>query len=159
MHVQLEVERLFSALPEAVFALALDPERFPATFTGCGPIPAIRRITAHAAPAVGSTRTLENSDGSVLGERITAFEPARRHAYVLTGLRAPLGWLVREGQADWTFDARDGGTQVCWRYRFELTSPLVWPIAWPLLQGFMRTAMRRCLEAMERVLMNTGART
>lgn len=152
MDVCLRAEGGFRAPPEAVFALALDPVRFPATFRGFGPIPAIRAIHLHAAPAVGSTRELENSDGSRPLERIVALEPARRHAYVLSRLAAPFKWLVRSGHADWTFDARDGGTHVTWRYRFELTSPLAWPLAAPLLHAFFSAAMRRCLAAMATVL-------
>lgn len=152
MHIQIRAEHHFHAPVDAVFALALDPQRFPATFTGFGPIPAIRQITPHAPPAVGSTRELLNSDGSRLTERITALEPARRHAYTLTGLRPPLGWLARAGHADWTFTPRPDGAQVVWCYRFELTSGLAWPVTWPLLQGFMRKAMQRCLAAMEHAL-------
>lgn len=152
MDVSLRAERQFRASPEAVFALALDPGRFPATFRGFGPIPAIRAIHPHAPPAVGSTRELHNSDGSRPLERIVALEPARRHAYVLSRLAAPFKWLVRSGHADWTFDARDGGTFVAWRYRFELTSPFAWPLAAPLLHAFFSVAMRRCLDAMAAVV-------
>jgi len=152
MDVMLCASHTVPASAEAVFALSLDAERFPATFRGYGPIPSIRRITLHAPPAVGSTRELENSDGSRPQERITALEPARRHAYTLSGLSAPFSWLVRAGHADWTFAAEAGHTNVVWRYRFELASALAWPIAWPLLQVFMTAAMRRCLGAMAEVL-------
>jgi hypothetical protein len=135
-----------------VFALALDPERFPATFAGCGPIPALRKITPHAPTAVGSTRSVESSDNSVLQEHVTAFEPPHRHAYVLSGMRPPLAWLAREGRADWRFTTVGDGTSVAWHYDFELTSPLAWPIAAPVLSGFMRTAMTRCLAAMAALL-------
>lgn len=153
MHISLCVEQRLRASSAAVFALSLDAARFPATFAGCGPIPAIRRITLHAPPAVGSTRELENSDGSRLSERITALEPSRRHAYTLSGIRPPLAWLARCGHADWSF--ADDGAQACfvvWRYRFELSHALAWPLAFPLLRIFMRGAMRRCLVAMDALL-------
>ena len=152
MDVNLLARRHFRATPETVFAFAADAARFPATFRGYGPIPSIRTITLHAPPAVGSTRELENSDGSRPLERITAFEPPHVHAYVLSGLNPPFKWLVRAGHADWTFAPSGEGTDVAWRYRFELTNPLAWPIAWPLLQGFFRTAMDRCLDAMARAV-------
>ncbi|HET7843742.1 MAG TPA: SRPBCC family protein [Xanthomonadales bacterium] len=148
MDVNLRATRRFRAPPAAVFALALDPVRFPATFRGYGPIPAIRSIALHAPPAVGATRELDNSDGSRPRERITALERDRRHAYVLSNLAAPFSWLVRAGHADWTFGAEGEGTAVEWRYRFELTSPLAWPLAAPLLHAFFAPAMRRCLAAM-----------
>jgi hypothetical protein len=152
MLVALSVERTIHAAPAAVFELALDPARFPATFRGCGPIPALRRINLTSAPAVGATRAVESSDGSVLTERITAYDPPHRHAYVLTGMRPPLAWLARAGNADWSFANVDNGTQVQWNYAFELTSLFAWPVAFPLLQIFMRAAMRRCLAAMAREL-------
>jgi hypothetical protein len=149
MDISVRVERTIRAAPPAVFALALDATRFPATFAGCGPIPALRRITPLAAPAVGSEREVESSDGSLLIEQITAFDPPRRHAYTLSGLRPPLAWLVRSGCADWHFSAvGDNETCISWNYTFALTHALVWPIAAPLLRIFMGGAMRRCLGAM-----------
>lgn len=170
MHLTLTAERSIAAAPEAVFALALDHERFPALFEGYGPIPGLKRITPLSPPALGSLRALENRDGSKLRERITALQPPHHHAYVLDGFRAPLSWLAREGRADWRFhevpdsDSKsepepDVGperaapiTRVVWTYVFELTSPLAWPLAAPLLQGCMRAAMRRCLERMTQTL-------
>jgi len=156
MRIEVRIERTIDAAPAAVFALALDAARFPATFTGFGPIPALRRITPLAPPAVGSTREVESSDGSRLIERVTLLEPPHRHSYALSELRPPLAWLVRSGDADWAFLDVAGATRVTWRYVFTLTSPLAWPVAWPLLYVFMRAAMRRCLEAMARVLETNG---
>jgi carbon monoxide dehydrogenase subunit G len=148
MDLHLTAEQDFDATPEAVFALTVDPERFPAFFTGFGPIPAVEAITLHAPLAVGSTRELRNGDGSRLLERVTALQAPQHHAYTLTGLRPPLAWLARAGHADWRFVPTAGGTRVRWRYRWELTHGLAWPVAAPLLHGFMRTAMARCLAAM-----------
>jgi carbon monoxide dehydrogenase subunit G len=148
MQIRLHARHTFTATPARVFGLAVDPARFPACFRGCGPIPAVRRITAQQPITVGSTRELENSDGSRVSERITALQAPLRHAYTLTGLVPPFSWLVRAGHADWTFTAVAEGTHVQWRYDWDLAGPLAWPIAWPLLQGFMRTAMQRCLRAM-----------
>ncbi len=152
MAVILLAERFLCAPIDAVFALLVDPLRFPPTFVGCGPIPALTSIAPDAPSAVGSTRQLVSADGSRLTERITAWEPPQRHSYVLSGFRMPMSLLVRAGHADWHLEARDNGTQVRWTYTFELTSPLVWPLAAPLLQGFMRTAMNRCLEGFARTL-------
>ena len=152
MNVLLRAERTIRASPEAVYALSLDAQRFPDMFTGFGPIPGLRRVTLHAPPAIGSTRELEDNDGLVLNERITALDPGRRHAYTLSGLHPPLAWLVRTGRADWRFAPVAEGTQAVWTYDFELTSPLAWPLAWPLLRIFMRGAMQRCLDAMARAL-------
>ena len=152
MAVHLIAERWIDAPIDAVFALSVDPARFPATFTGMGPIPALVSITPDAPSAVGSTRQLLSADKSRLTERIVAWEPPRLHRYVLSGFAAPLAWLVRAGSAEWQLSERDGGTFVHWTYDFELTSPLAWPLAAPLLKVFMQGAMRRCLDNFARTL-------
>lgn len=146
MAVSLLAERFIRAPVDAVFALSVDPARFPALFTGFGPIPALVSITADAAPAVGSTRQLVSADRSRLTERIVAWEPPHRHGYVLSGFAVPMAWLVRAGTAEWTLEAREGGTAVRWTYDIELTSPLAWPVAAPLLTVCMQGAMVRCLD-------------
>lgn len=147
MEIRIDVARHVDATPSRVFALLLDPDAFPATFRGYGPIAAIERIVLDAAPALGSTRSIHNADGSVLRERITALEPPNRHAYRLDGFVAPFAWLVRAGHADWRLEPQPSGSMLRWSYRFELTSPLLWPLCWPLLRVGMRTAMTRCLDA------------
>jgi len=154
--IRLTSEQTIDAPSAAVFALAVDPERFPFLFTGCGPVPALRRIALHGPLAVGSTRELESSDGSRLLERITALDPPHRHAYSLSGIRPPLGWLVRAGHADWTFEATGSATRVRWTYDWEPNGWLAYPFAWLLLQCFMRKAMQRCLAAMPSALSTPG---
>ena len=146
MAVHLAAERWIDASADDVFALSVDAQRFPALFTGMGPIPALRSIVPDAPSAVGATRRLTSADGSRLVERIVAWEPPRLHRYVLEGFAPPLAWLARAGTAEWRLADRDGGTQVRWTYDFALTSPAAWPIAAPLLTVFMQGAMRRCLD-------------
>ncbi|MFT3808006.1 SRPBCC family protein [Arenimonas sp.] len=164
MQVRLSAEQRFAAAPALVFAQSLDPQGFVAAFRGAGPIPALTRIELLGEPALGAQRAVHSSDGAVLHERITAFEPGVRHAYELSGLRPPLAWLVRKGEADWRFAPvaavahynlmAEGfiripeGTDVRWDYVFTLTTPLVWPLAAPLLKLFMQRAMRECLRAL-----------
>ena len=156
MNISLRTERIIAAAPETVYALAIDAQRFPAVFTGYGPIPGLRRITLHGALAVGTKRDVEDNAGVVMLERIDALEPGRRHAYTLSGLRPPFAWLVRVGHADWTFAPAGDGTHVVFAYEFELTTPLGWPLASLLLHVFMRGAMQRCLDCMARVLENSS---
>jgi hypothetical protein len=145
MAVHLLAERWIDAPIDTVFALSVDPARFPSMFTGMGPIPALVSITPDSPSAVGSTRQLVSADRSRLTERIVAWEPPRLHRYVLGGFAAPLAWLVRAGTAEWRLAERDGGTSVQWTYDFELGTPLAWPLAAPLLKIFMQGAMQRCL--------------
>jgi len=150
MAVHLAAERWIDAPVAQVFALSVDPQRFPALFTGHGPIPALREITPDAPSAAGATRQLLSADGSRLTERIVAWEPPHLHRYVLGGFAPPLAWLARAGTAEWRLQERDGGTSVRWTYDFELTSPLAWPLAAPLLKVFMQGAMARCLANLAR---------
>lgn len=158
MHVDLLAELRLAATAQAAFELSLDPQRFPALFRGFGPIPALRAIRLHAPAAVGSTRDVEDVKGVVMLERITALEPAQRHAYTLSGFTAPLSWLAREAHADWRFTPTAEGTQVAWTYRFELTSPLAWTLAFPILRVFMQGAMQRCLASMAQALTSGAPR-
>ena len=146
--IRVKVEQDIPAPPEAVFALALDTERFPAMFIGCGPVPALRRIVPNSPAGIGATRRVESVDGTRLLETITFLQFPSRHSYSVAGFRPPLAWLVRRGHADWTFSPSGHGTRVCWCYDWEAASAVAQPIAWGLLRWFMRGAMAGCLQAM-----------
>lgn len=152
MSVTCSAERSLPCRPEVAFALATDADRFPAFFTGFGPIPAVRGIRLHAPLAVGSQRRVHNADGTVLSERITAHDPPVRHAYTLSGFRPPFSWLVERGEAQWTFTGHEFGSRVRWDYEFTLAKPWLWPVAAVLLKLFMARAMHRCLKNMARSL-------
>lgn len=152
MHIHLLARLRFTAPIDEVFALCTDAQRFPAVFPGYGPIPAIRRVSLDGPLAVGSRRKIHNSDGSVLDETISVLQPPQRHAYRLSGFRAPFAWLVRQGEADWQLQADGEGCNVEWTYRFEPASALARPFATLLLRGFMQPAMQRCLACMQESL-------
>lgn len=156
MRISCQAQQTMPCAPLAVFALMVDPERFPAMFTGYGPIPAIRAITWDAPLAVGATRRIHNTDGSVLTETITALDAPTRHAYTLGGFRAPFSWLVTQGEADWSVSGEGPGSRVCWRYDFTLTGAWAYPLAVVLLKTFMAAAMQRCLDNMARRLADTA---
>lgn len=137
-----------SCSPERAFARCVDSERFADWFRGYGPIAGIGRVESDGPPRLGGRRTVYNADGSVLHECITELTAPLRHAYTLEGFVPPFSWLVRRGEAWWSITPALGGAHVRWRYRFTLTSPLVWPLAKPLLAGFMTAAMARCLHNM-----------
>ena len=120
MRLTVSAERSLPCTPEVAFRMATSPERFPAFFTGFGPIPAVSGIRLHAPLAVGSTRRVHNADGTVLSDRVTVLDPPVRHAYVLTGFRPPFSWLVTQGEADWTFAGHEFGSRVRWDYEFTL---------------------------------------
>lgn len=157
MSIVLVVQHRFAHPVDEVFALSVDTERFPQTFAGYGPIPALRRIVLDGALRVGSEREVHSSDGSVLRERVTALHPPLHHAYTLSGFRAPLGWLVRTGHADWQLQPLQDGALVTWCYRFEPTHAAARPLAGLLLRSCMQPAMRRCLQRMDALLSETSA--
>ena len=92
------------------------------------------------------------TDGSALTEQITALEPPTRHAYTLSGFRAPFSWLVTLGESEWLVSAKGSGVHVRWDYRFVLTGFWVYPVAAVLLKFFMARAMQRCLDNLARAL-------
>ena len=98
MIVKTQASRRFSAPPETVYAVIVDPTRFPRTFSGYGPIPAISAITLDGPLRVGGTRRISNADGSVLTEHVTRLERPVYHAYTLFGFRPPFSWLVTLGE-------------------------------------------------------------
>lgn len=138
--------------PERAFAACVDAEHFAEWFTGYGPIVAIARVASDGPLRVGGFRVVHNADGSALRETITELRPPQRHRYTLEGFRRPFSWLVLSGDALWTISATAEGARIVWRYRFSLTSIVVWPLAKPLLALFMSAAMRRCLDNMARSL-------
>ncbi len=133
---------------EAAFDLSADPARFPPLFRGYGLIPSIRSITLLSPLGVGCTRRVANNDGSILTECVTALDRPGLHAYTLSGFRPPFSWLVRLGEARWTFTDDARGCAVEWRYTFTPRVPLSRPVVALLLRCCMRPAMQRCLQAM-----------
>jgi hypothetical protein len=158
MSIEVVAIRHVRAARGDVFALSIDPARFPATFRGYGPIAAIDRIVQESPPAVGALRRVHQSDGVVLTERIDALDAPARHAYTLSGFVAPFSWLIDEGHADWRLAERGDGTEVTWSYRFDTTARWVDPLLAPVLRFAMGRAMQRCLDRFAAMLETPGAR-
>lgn len=78
MSIILVLQHRFAHPADEVFALSVDTARFPQTFAGYGPIPALRRIVLDGPLATGSGREVHSCDGSVLRERRAA--AAQLHA-------------------------------------------------------------------------------
>jgi hypothetical protein len=136
---------------EAAFDRAIDSSSFPRVLMRYGPIPGV--VSAEelsGGPAPGSRRRLKMTDGSVIEEEITDLERPRRYSYHwLTRPKAPFGWLIRTGAAEWIFSEAGGQTSIDWRYTFQLTSPLAAPLTALVLLVF-RGWMRKALEALGR---------
>jgi hypothetical protein len=152
MQIDCHAQQTIPCSAQAVFDLMVDSKRFPATFTGYGPIPAIRSIEIAGPLTNGTLRRIHNADGSILIEQVTTIEPPIRHAYTLTGFSLPFSMLVTRGDADWSVAESAAKSKVEWRYTFTLTTPLVYPLCAFVIGFFMRRAMQRCLDNMARVL-------
>lgn len=154
-HAQIQIAR-----PRpSTFEYAVAASTLPQAFVGYGLIPAIRSasLLTPGPLAAGHQRKVENSDGSTLTEEVLALVQDNLHRYrIVAGLKPPFSLLVRFGESEWRFLDAGGGTQIEWRYDFELTSPLVWPLAAPLIQGQFQAAMRRCLGRIKAALEATG---
>ena len=102
MSVVLVAQHRFAHSAADVFVLCIDAERFPRTFAGYGPIPALRRIVLDGPLAVGSERDVHSSDGSVLRERVTALRPPLHHAdhivKVVLNKNLLADWIARREQ-------------------------------------------------------------
>ncbi|MBI3070611.1 MAG: SRPBCC family protein [Deltaproteobacteria bacterium] len=133
---------------ETVFDYAVTSENIPRIFVGYGPIPAVVSATVRGDGILreGATRTIENSDGSVIDEAITALVRPTRQAYRLPGgFKKPFSFIVRSAEGNWVFSQTSTGTRVDWSFRFELTSPIARPFGWLLMRLFFQKAMERCL--------------
>lgn len=120
-----------------------------ATFPGYGPMPGIVRASATGPLGLGVRVRVENTDGTVHHERVTAFEPARRYAVRMELVR-PASWLMRHIDEEVCFEANGAGTRVTRRFetvpRSFLTAPLV-----ALITRFL---LRPAVEAHDRVVAN-----
>jgi len=140
----------FAAPIDTVFDLAVDHRQFSRFMKKTGPIPGIAEAEIEGGGKVtkGARRRVKMTDGSTMEEEIVALERPSRHQYRWLNRPAfPFSLLVRGAEATWTFVPKGSGARVEWRYRFELTSPLVYPLAAPVVSIFRRW-MANALAAM-----------
>ena len=131
--------------PATVFDFAVACETFPRVLHPLGPIPGIAKAEMIDAPAprTGARRRITMTDKSVIDEELVAFERPVRHRYRwLDPPASAFSWLVRSGEADWSFEPAGDGTKIVWTYVFELTSPLAYPLAAPVVLLFRRWMLR-----------------
>ncbi len=159
MYVHSEASITINAPRTDVFAFTNDLSRFPKTFLGYGPIPGMDRVENLNGDEtrVGTIRNIYNVDGTVLEEHLIAHSAPNEMAYeIVSGLRAPFSWLVRGAGGRWTFEDRGSATNVVWRFRFELTTPLVYPIGYFVGVVLFRKAQERCLAETKRAIESTS---
>jgi carbon monoxide dehydrogenase subunit G len=140
------------AAPERVWDILVDPAALSDVLRPCFPIPGVARAEVEGGGTleVGRTRLVHLTDGTTGREAVTALAAPEHHAYVLTGIAPPFGWLVTRGVADWRLSAVEGGTHVTWRYTFDASTPLARPLARLVLVPFARF-MRAGLASLSRL--------
>lgn len=155
MQVHSQAAITINAPRETVFAFTNDVTQFPSTFKGFGLIPGMDRVENldGGETRKGTVRHIHNKDGSVLEERLIEHAPPSEMAYeIVSGLQPPFSWLVRGAGGRWTFTERGDATEVEWRFRFDLTTALVFPIAYVVGAVLFRKAQERCLRETKRII-------
>lgn len=140
MELSTTVRTVVPATRERVWDVLVDPAELSNVLRPCFPIPGVARaeVEGGGALAVGRTRLVHLTDGSTGRETVQALTAPEHHAYVLTGIAPPFGWLVTQGVADWRLSPVDGGTEVVWRYTFTVSTPLARPLARGVMVPFAR---------------------
>ena len=146
MRVTTEAVFGFVAPPADVFAVASDHTLLPHFFQGVGPVPAVKNVTLEEG---GALRLVEQSDGSVIQQRVVATdEPWMMEFALVGGFEAPFKFLVKRGGGLWRFRPSDHGCVVKWQVYFELRTVAAYPLIKLLLDGPYRRAMYECLNRM-----------
>jgi ribosome-associated toxin RatA of RatAB toxin-antitoxin module len=155
MHLDAKLELSVAYSPEQVFDLVGDHRNFPRTVAKTLLVPGVVRsdvLPGSAESGVGSRRRLTLTDGTFMDEEVTAFVRPVEHSYRwLKPPPMPIALIVRSAEGSWRFTPDAVGTRIDWRYRFQLSSPLVLPLALPLVAAF-RSWMHQSAECVQALL-------
>lgn len=140
------VERVFELAAARTDGLA----RF---FTGHPPlIPAIRSarlIDREDPPVAGARREVNLADGSVIVERVLAFESPRLHRYDMERMNTLQRLLCSNMEGEWRFEPDAEGTRITWDYAIHEKGALGALLGNLVARSFQR-AMERCLDNVRR---------
>ncbi|MDJ0785345.1 MAG: SRPBCC family protein [Myxococcota bacterium] len=135
---RIEVERVFDASPEDVWAVYTDHAGW-SRWAGLGPS-RLERPGDEEPNGVGAIRLLGPGIGAAR-EEVVAFEPPKLMIYRLIG--GPLPLRNHEGQV--RFEPEGSGTRVVWRCRFDAPPGTGW-----LLDRAIEGVFRRALAGLAR---------
>ncbi|CAN5299729.1 hypothetical protein BH11ACT3_BH11ACT3_13880 [soil metagenome] len=155
MGTSARAEAIAPATPTRTYEILTpsDPSRFYGKF---GPIPATLSVSDQtgAWDGVGQTRTLHLSDGSTVVETTKEVDAPRRFAYQLTNFTKLFGALVAKADAEWDFDAAEGGTRIRWTYTFHGKPGRGWMVALIIKLAwapYMREVLPKLVDEVKRV--------
>ncbi len=129
----------------------------PATMRQHGPLPGVKTVEGFTGPysAPGQIRRMTLTDGSSVREELTAYTAEKSYAYRIDGFTSAFASLVERGEAEWRFAGnRPGETRIEWTYALTPKSaaavPAVWLIVSVLWPGYMRAALTRLKDEIEK---------
>ncbi len=159
MLIQTRVQIFIDAPIEQVFDASIDCQNLPKFFTGYQVIPAIVRATTTDGLPLhkGSTRIVQNRDGSEIEETIVALQRPTSQAYkLLNGFKPPFSWLVRSASGQWSYQKINVGTHIIWQFELEMQNRLAYVVFLALFKHPFKTAQNICLTNLKRTIEHTN---
>lgn len=155
MQIHTSAQISIDAPIEHVFDCSIDCQNLPKFFTGYRAIPAILSATTTDGLPLheGSTRIVQNSDGSAIEETIVSLQRPTLQAYKLVnGFKPPFSWLVRSASGRWLYQVIDSSTQINWQFEFEMQNVFAYVVFWTLIKHSFQTAQSICLANLKRTI-------
>ncbi|HEY9906169.1 MAG TPA: SRPBCC family protein [Thermosynechococcaceae cyanobacterium] len=155
MLIRTSVQIFINAPIEQVFDCSIDCQNLPKFFTGYEAIPAILSATTTDRLPLheGSTRIVQNSDGSSITERIVSLQRPTLQAYkLLHGFKPPFAWLVRSASGQWLYQAIGSKTHITWQFEFEMQHFLAYVVFLAIVKHFFQIAQSICLENLKQAI-------
>ena len=155
MTIQVVAKRLMTRPPEDVFDFITSPDAVGKTFDGHGLIPGAERseVIGEHPLREGSTRRVHSTDGATIDEEILSLERPHTQTYrLVSGLKPPFSWLVKDAGGHWQLRPEGSGTHVTWTFSFTPRSWLTLPLIILFIKRPFRRAMEGCLSNTRRLL-------
>lgn len=159
MQIETHAQVIINADVERVFDVSTDCQNLPKFFTGYNAIPAI--VSAKTVDGLplheGSTRVVNNSDGSSIEEVIVGLKrPGVQEYELVKGLKPPFSLLVRLASGKWLYETMDAGTKVTWKFKFEVPNILAYLIFRLMVKQPFQKSQEICLENVKRYIESGG---
>ena len=148
MKVTARAEVWITAPIDEVFDTVTAPDAVGKTFTGYGPIPAVRssKLATEGGMRKGAIRRIYSEDGSVIDEEIIALVRPHTQTYrLIAGIRPPFSWLIRGAEGHWTLRSEGAKTHIAWVFTFSPHNAVTGAVVRLVLRPAFRRAMDRCL--------------
>lgn len=155
MRIQTNVQIFIDAPIEDVFDYSIACQNLSKFFTGYRAIPAILSATTTDGMPLheGSTRIVQNSDGSRITECIVSLQRPTLQAYkLLDGFKPPFAWLVRSASSQWLYQVINSRTHITWQFEFEMQHFLSYVVFLVMVKHSFRMSQSICLENLKQAV-------